>query len=281
MEQVMFDYEKIDPIFPGKHVEGWQKIRKSQWKSVKETLDWVFNFDKDDIKAVKQHIYLADELSDDIEEPSDWTGSPMSAWFLNPDQSEESWDSVWNKLNKLKIRPESRTEDILICDARKRFLQEVHNIQQPEGDFGAFGGLEQRMLPYLIQSKVYTDETFEFGSTKRAVRKVPWQSPHRTHEAIISRNGKFAQQPVNPYSPIQWLHEMFVSTFQYDIEYDEVGDRACMRYYKKLLDTSKPDELYHINHIRSAQRMIDIFEDETAPKYLRELWIKVRDEKIK
>ena len=277
----MFDYEKIDPIFPGKHVEGWQKIRKSQWKSVKETLDWVFNFDKDDIKFVKQHIYLADQLGDDVEDPSEWTGLPMSSWFLNPDQSEESWDSVWNKLNKLKIRPESRTEDILICDARKRFLQEVHSIQQPAGNFGAFGGLEQRMLPYLIQSKVYTDETFEFGSTKRAVRKVPWQSPQRTHEAIINRNGMFTYQPISPYSPIQWLHEMFVSTFQYDIEYDEIGDRACMRYYKKLLDTSKPDELYHINHILSAQRMIDIFEDETAPKYLRELWIKVRDGKIK
>lgn len=277
----MFDYEKIDPIFPGKHVEGWQKIRKSQWKSVKETLDWVFNFDKDDIKSVKQHIYLADELSDDIEEPSDWTGSPMSAWFLNPDQSEAAWEKVWNDINKLKISLDPPIGKSWMDNVAKRFLEEVHNIQQPEGDFGAFGGLEQRMLPYLIQSKVYTDETFEFGSTKRAVRKVPWQSPKRTHDAIINRNGMFTHQPVNPYSPIQWLHEMFVSTFQYDIEYDEIGDRACMRDYKKFLDTSKPDELYHINHIRSAQRMIDIFEDETAPKYLRELWIKVRDEKIK
>ncbi len=277
----MFDYEKIAPIFPGKHVEGWQKIRKSQWKSVKETLDWVFNFDKDDIKSVKQHIYLADELSDDIEEPSDWTGSPMSAWFLNPDQSEAAWEKVWNDINKLKISLDPPIGKSWMDNVAKRFLEEVHNIQQPEGDFGAFGGLEQRMLPYLIQSKVYTDETFEFGSTKRAVRKVPWQSPKRTHDAIINRNGMFTHQPVNPYSPIQWLHEMFVSTFQYDIEYDEIGDRACMRYYKKLLDTSKPDELYHINHIRSAQRMIDIFEDETAPKYLRELWIKVRDGKIK
>ena len=277
----MFDYEKIEPIFPGKHVEGWQKIRKSQWKSVKETLDWVFNFDKDDIKFVKQHIYLSDELGDDVEEPSEWFCAPLSSWFLNSDQSEESWDEIWSEITNLKYRPETPTENTALYEMRKLFFQEVHNIQQPAGNFGAFGGLEQRMLPYLIQSKVYTDETFEFGSTKRAVRKVPWQSPKRTHDAIINRNGMFTHQPVNPYSPIQWLHEMFVSTFQYDIEYDEIGDRACMRYYKKLLDTSKPDELYHINHIRSAQRMIDIFEDETAPKYLRELWIKVRDGKIK
>ena len=278
----MFDYEKIDPIFPGKHVEGWQKIRKSQWKSVKETLDWVFNFDKDDIKFVKQHIYLADQLGDDVEDPSEWTGLPMSSWFLNPDQSEAAWEKIWLDINTYKkIGKDKADGKTWIDKVRKRFLEEVHNIQQPEGDFGAFGGLEQRMLPYLIQSKVYTDETFEFGSTKRAVRKVPWQSPHRTHEAIISRNGKFAQQPVNPYSPIQWLHEMFVSTFQYDIEYSESSDVACLERYKIFLDANKPDELYHINHIRSAQRMIDIFEDETAPKYLRELWIKVRDGEIK
>ncbi len=34
----MFEYEKIEPVFPGNHIDGWQKIRKKQWKFIKNII---------------------------------------------------------------------------------------------------------------------------------------------------------------------------------------------------------------------------------------------------
>ena len=34
-----FEYEKIEPVFPGNHVKDWQKIRKKQWKFIKNIIE--------------------------------------------------------------------------------------------------------------------------------------------------------------------------------------------------------------------------------------------------
>jgi len=41
----MIEYPKITPVIPGNEVDGWQAIRKKQWKNVKRTIEDVFGFD--------------------------------------------------------------------------------------------------------------------------------------------------------------------------------------------------------------------------------------------
>lgn len=265
----MFDYEIIEPVFPGKHVEGWKDTRKQQWKAVKTTLDEVFNFDEDEIKFIKQHIFLADQLDpEEVSPPHEWLIVPLDGWFLVADQSQEEWDRQWADVDKYMNNN--------LKYVRDKYLIDAHG-QNEVTDFGVFGGLEQRMFPYLIRSKVYTDETFAFGQRKQEVRLIPWESPKDAHTQLISRMGNFVNRIINPYTPIQWLHEMFYSTFQYDIDYNESSDIGCMLRFKTFLDCNNPEDQYHINHIKMAQRMIEIFEDEGAPKYIQTLWQKVKD----
>lgn len=33
-----YEYEVIEPVMPGKHVDGWKATRKKQWKYIRETL---------------------------------------------------------------------------------------------------------------------------------------------------------------------------------------------------------------------------------------------------
>lgn len=269
-----FEYEKVEPILPGCHIEGWKTIRKKQWKQVEYILKDVSSrrVERHEIKYAKEHLFF----TIDAELPDfDYSilEEPLYVFFLEPNQSQEFWDEYW--------------EDFF-CDCtfdcyelmRKDFFNSSHivtpKIKEP---FGAFGGLEQRLLPYFVRNNVYTDELVKFGRCEH--RKIPWESPERVHNAIIRRNGEFTESElVSPFTPYQWLHEMFVSTFQYDIEYEEISDFACMQDYLPSLEDNS-EEKYHINHLKSARLMIEIFEDEGTPKYLRDLWRKVKDSSVK
>jgi len=285
--------EHIEPMIPGNHIEDWQKTRKKQWKFVRPMLkDGMYQFGRtiwENIPEIKED-YLANDLTGDYH-PKYWEPAPLMGMWLSPDQSEACWNEIWDEFV-------TDRQSAWFFRVRERFLTIAHDglthASKSEGyEYGAFGGLEKRLLDVFVRSKIYTDETIDLGG--KAQRLIPWKSAIRTYQAILSKNTSFfnvggdgegnkTQLFYSPHSPYQWLHEMFISTFEHDIEnapeYEQTGDITCMKSLVCMLD-DKPQFEYHPNHIIAGQKMIDIFEDETAPKYLRELWINVRDGKIK
>lgn len=291
----MFEYEEVIPVLPGNHIENWKKTRKSQWKQVKFIVeDVVPSIKGKALTNIKNNYFLSDTpmappVTDEngnrtpMFEPDFWIETFLLSLFLHPDQSQERWDKLFSDVMEPKLsdrRPIERNplENPGFAN-RYGFMTTAHHPSDEKSEFGGFGGLEQRMLPYFVQSNVYTDETFISNNTE--YRKLPWESPKWAYYAILSNNGKFTQNPnVSIFTPYQWLHEMFVSTFQYDIEYEERGDITCMKYYLPVLEDNADDQ-FHQNHLKSARLMIEIFEDEGTPKYLRDLWQKVKNDSVK
>jgi hypothetical protein len=259
----MFEYEKIEPVIPGNHVKDWQKIRKQQWKYVKKSLG-ALNVKPGEAQHIKKTLYLLEApefpnnqecswLPDETIHPGNWLPAPMLGFFLCSDQSEQAWKGIWDSYAQ-------HGSDFDFY--RDRFLQYVPHGYGPDENnqdpFGTFGGLEQRMLPYLIQSDVYTDDMFQMGRFE--YRKVPWKSPASTFLNIFCD----------------------VSCFQYDIsEEGTVASESIffsMRLKNALSDNA--DAEFHPNHLKAARLLITILEDEGAPQWLRKIWADVRDGKV-
>jgi hypothetical protein len=284
----MFEYEKIEPVFPGNHVKDWQKIRKKQWKYVKKSLG-ALNIKPDAVDSLKKNVYLLESpnFSTENSEPSvyprpdehpgHWEPAPLLGFFLCSDQSESAWDKIW----EVYLRTPGAFDFY-----RDRFLQYVPHGYGPDENnqdpFGTFGGLEQRMLPYLIQSDVYTDDMFQMGRFE--YRKVPWKSPASTFLNIFCDISQPMDKNywVSPFIHAQWLHGLFVSCFQYDIsEEGTVASESIffsMRLKNALSDNA--DAEFHPNHLKAARLLITILEDEGAPQWLRKIWADVRDGKL-
>ena len=287
----MFEYEKIEPVFPGNHIDDWQKIRKKQWKYVKRSLAIGLGILPDAIASIKKNVYLLESPIFDTAEsessafptpkdhPGHWGPAPLAGFFLCADQSEEAWDEIW------KLYSET-TNGGTFDGFRQRFLQYVPHGYGPDENnqdpFGTFGGLEQRMLPYLIQSDVYTDELFQMGRFE--YRKVPWESPVSTFLNIFCDISQPMDKNywVSPFIHAQWLHGLFVSCFQYDIsEEGTVASESIffsMRLKNALSDNA--DAEFHPNHLKAARLLITILEDEGTPQWLRKIWADVRDGKV-
>ncbi|GGY54328.1 hypothetical protein GCM10011297_29030 [Bacterioplanes sanyensis] len=295
----MFDYEAIEPVLPGNHIENWKKIRKQQWKQIKYVFSEKFLTNDGKILAdIKKNYYIADEprvpespydeygnvrreLYDAegnfIPRPKDyvtWSEDLVMSLFLHPDQSEQRWQQRISQ----ELAPKRREDRPLGHDklpAQEFFMRASHTAEPLlDYDFGAFGGLEQRMLPVFVQSPVYTDETIIVNNAE--CRLVPWNTPIMAYYSVLGRLGSFSQDVnVSPFTPYQWLHEMFISTFAYDLEPEERGSIAGLRGYLPALQDNA-DDIYHPNHLKAARLMIQIFEDDTAPAYLRNLWQTVK-----
>ncbi len=268
----MIEYEKITPMIPGKHIKNWQKIRKKQWKFVKYSLAKNLKSDGYEIKDFKDNYYLSEEVTG-FHDPVGWEPRPILPMWLSPDQSQEQWDRIWAHCIE--------TYNFRFDYYREQFLIYAHigeRIPTKEQTYGAFGGMEQRLLEVFVRSDTYTDDMFTLGKTE--YRKIPWPTAKRTHSAIIGKTSTFFNDnsDASNFSPSQWLHNLFISTFEYDIEYSQSSDEYCMGEIAKLLD-EKLIETFHDNHIKAGMLLIDIFEDQTAPKYLRELWEKVKKDK--
>lgn len=280
-----YKYEQITPVIPGNDAADWQKVRKKQWKYVKGSLESLF-VNKDEIKYLKQD-YLSDSLTGD-NHPCYWEPVPLIGMWLSPDQSEVMWQQVWDSL-----LGESKGWSYDFKRTREEFFTVAHSGEQGvtvnDQVFGAFGGLEQRLLKEFVRSDVYTDDTFELWENE--YRKIPWESPRRTFGAILAymtelftpyekENGE-KNILVSPYSPYQWLHNLLVSTFDHGVEndFDQQSVNAYCRRLKGIFDQDIRD-LCHPDHLVAGDRLVEIFEDEMAPKFLRDTWIKARDRKI-
>jgi hypothetical protein len=286
----MFEYDQIDPVFPGNHIEGWQKIRKKQWKYVKATLGGALGVLPDAIASVKKNVYLLENPVFELGEsefsphpnphdhPGCWVPIPLLGFFLCPDRSEQAWDEIWSVFA-------GRGGDFDYY--RERFFQYVPHGYGPDENnqdpFGTFGGLEQRMLPYLIQSDVYTDDMFQMGRFE--YRKVPWKSAYRTFlhvftQIAITMNSDYW---VSPYTHAQWLHGLLVSCFSHDIEKDENFDINQAVILSQDLMGAFDDSMVmnaHPNHLKAARLLITILEDEGTPQWLRKIWVDVRDGEV-
>jgi len=271
----MITYEKIVPVIPGNHIKDWQKIRKKQWKFVKFSLAKNLKIDGYEIKGFKDNYYLSEEVTG-FHDPVGWEPTPILPMWLSPDQSREQWARIWDHL----ANGDSGCEwDFELY--RKWFLDYAHTgerIPTKEQTYGAFGGMEQRLLDVFVRSETYTDDMFTLGKTE--YRKIPWETPKRTHSAVIGKISTFFNDnsDVSNFSPSQWLHNLFISTFEYDIEYSESSDEYCMGEISNLLNEDLLDT-FHENHIKAGLLLIDIFEDQMAPKYLRDLWHRVKKHK--
>jgi hypothetical protein len=281
----MFDYETIEPVLPGNHIENWKKIRKQQWKQVKYTYsDWSAK----NLADVKKNYYIADEPQvppPDFDQHGNYTPQPYgsASWeenllmslFLHPDQSEQRWQQ---KIAE-EMAPKRREDRPLGRDklpGQEFFMLQSHTVEPLlDYDFGGFGGLEQRMLPVFIKSPVYTDETIIVDNAE--CRLIPFDTPREAFATVLYSNGTYSRAMyVSPYTPFQWLHEMLVSTFAYDPEPNERGDEISLCGYLPALQDNA-DDIYHPNHLKAARLMIQIFEDDTAPAYLRNLWQTVKN----
>jgi hypothetical protein len=284
----MFEYEKIEPVIPGNHIDGWQKIRKQQWKYVKKSLG-ALNVKPGEAQHIKKTLYLLETpefpnnqecswLPDETIHPGNWLPAPMLGFFLCADQSEQVWKGIWEKYAQ-------HGSDFDFY--RDRFFQYVPHGYGPDENnqdpFGTFGGLEQRMLPYLIQSDVYTDDMFQMGCFE--YRKVPWKSAFLTFRHIFSQITTAVDSDywVSPYSYAQWLHGLFVSCFKYDLDsHPDLNISNMYLYCQRLMNvlSSTADETFHPNHLKAARLLITILEDEGTPQWLRKIWADMRDGKV-
>lgn len=278
-----YSYETQIPVMPGNEVENWQKTRKKQWKSIKCTLERLF-IKKEEIKYSKED-YLALDLNGESH-PMYWEPVPLIGMWLSPDQSDEMWDEIWGSLSA-----ESKGWSYSFEKIREQFLERAHNgetdVSVLDQTYGAFGGLEQRLLKEFVRSEVYTDDLFKLGDNE--YRKIPWKTPRSTFGSILFYNtdcfvpfkeGRKRTIYRNPYSPCQWLHNLLISTFDHDLHNDfdqQSVDAYCRRLKGMLSDDIQ--KICHPNHLLAGHRLIEIFEDEMAPKFLRDTWIKTRDGK--
>ena len=284
-----FEYDTVEPIFPGNHVKDWQKTRKKQWKFVKNIIEECrASYLRLAIPQIKKEYYLLEspnfkaeyskraysEISADYH-PHQWEGGLWLAFLLCSDQSEAAWADIWDRCVRYGCNYDF---------SRDMFIKYNTYIGQSEESmaFGIFGGLEQRMLPYFVQSDVYTDDTITLGRDE--YRKIPWKSPQETFAQIFFRISKLTADSgcMSPFRPYQWLHGLLVSTFSYDLLHDDGSNltmiKRCSDVKNALRDDA--DELYHPNNIKANRLMIEILEDEGTPQWLRKIWTDVRDGKL-
>ncbi len=286
---MMFEYDKIEPVFPGNHIDGWQKIRKKQWKFIKNIIEeGGHSALKGMIPEIKKEYYLLEspnfdapyskwafsEISSEYH-PHQWKGGMWLRFLLCSDQSEAAWANIWERYVKYGCD---------FDDSRDMFIKYNTYIGQSEESlaFGIFGGLEQRMLPYFVQSDVYTDDMITLGRDE--YRKIPWKSPQETFRQIFFRMSKLtaADGCMSPFRPYQWLHGLLVSTFSYDLLADEELELSATFSCQDVKNVLRDDaeDLYHPNNIKANCLMIEILEDEGTPQWLRKIWADVRDGKL-
>ncbi|TNC83551.1 MAG: hypothetical protein CSH37_13710 [Thalassolituus sp.] len=284
-----FEYEKIEPVFPGNHVKDWQKIRKKQWKFIKNIIEECRSSSlKLSIPEIKKEYYLLESPNFDAEyskwayseisaeyHPHQWEGGLWLTLLLCSDQSEEAWANIWDRCVKYGCNYNF---------SRDMFIKYNTYIGQSEESlaFGIFGGLEQRMLPYFVQSDVYTDDMITLGRDE--YRKIPWKSPQETFRQIFFYMSKLTPNKSNPcgFVPYQWLHGLLVSTFSYDLLTDEELELSATFSCQDVKNVLREDaeDLYHPNNIKANRLMIEILEDEGTPQWLRKIWADVRDGKV-
>ncbi|MAK91977.1 MAG: hypothetical protein CMI13_12175, partial [Oleibacter sp.] len=281
---MMFEYDKIEPVFPGNHIDGWQKIRKKQWKFIKNIIEeGGHSALKGMIPEIKKEYYLLEspnfdapyskwafsEISSEYH-PHQWKGGMWLRFLLCSDQSEAAWANIWERYVKYGCD---------FDDSRDMFIKYNTYIGQSEESlaFGIFGGLEQRMLPYFVQSDVYTDDMITLGRDE--YRKIPWKSPQETFRQIFFRMSKLTGNDARhlAFIPYQWLHGLLVSTFSYDLLSDKEMELSatfdCQDVKNVLRDDA--EELYHPNNIKANLLMVEILEDEGTPQWLRKIWADV------
>ena len=286
---MMFEYDKVEPVFPGNHIDGWQKIRKKQWKFIKNIIEeGGHSALKGMIPEIKKEYYLLEspnfdapyskwafsEISSEYH-PHQWKGGMWLRFLLCSDQSEAAWANIWERYVKYGCD---------FDDSRDMFIKYNTYIGQSEESlaFGIFGGLEQRMLPYFVQSDVYTDDMITLGRDE--YRKIPWKSPQETFRQIFFRMSKLTGNDARhlAFIPYQWLHGLLVSTFSYDLLSDKEMELSatfdCQDVKNVLRDDA--EELYHPNNIKANLLMVEILEDEGTPQWLRKIWADVRDGKV-
>lgn len=284
-----FEYEKIEPVFPGNHVKDWQKIRKKQWKFIKNIIEECRSSSlKLSIPQIKKEYFLLESPNFDAEyskwayseisaeyHPHQWDGGLWLTLLLCSDQSEAAWDNIWERCVKYGCNYNF---------SRDMFINYNTYIGQSEESlaFGIFGGLEQRMLPYFVQSDVYTDDMITLGRDE--YRKIPWKSPQETFRQIFFYMSKLTPNKSNPcgFVPYQWLHGLLMSTFSYNLLTDEELELSATFSCQDVKNVLRDDAeaLYHPNNIKANRLMIDILEDEGTPQWLRKIWADVRDGKV-
>ena len=284
-----FEYEKIEPVFPGNHVKDWQKIRKKQWKFIKNIMEeGGHSALKGMIPEIKKEYYLLESPNFDAPyskwafseisaeyHPHQWKGGLWLRLLLCSDQSEAAWDNIWERCVKYGCD---------FDDSRNMFIKYNTYIGQSEESlaFGIFGGLAQRMLPYFVQSDVYTDDIITLGRDE--YRKIPWKSPQETFRQIFFRMSKLTGNDARhlAFIPYQWLHGLLVSTFSYDLLTDDELELSATFSCQDVKNVLRDDAetLYHPNNIKANRLMIEILEDEGTPQWLRKIWADVRDGKV-
>lgn len=75
---------------------------------------------------------------------------------------------------------------------------------------------------------------------------MPWETPYLAYCYVVGHMASAFKtncydvedvvNPVSPFSPYQWLHEMVISTFDYDFSSDKEysDDRGMINYCKHL-----------------------------------------------
>lgn len=177
----------------------WLNERKIKWKNVKFSLkNYMQYIDRIDHQYLKEYFLTGQtrELNISDYQPlvNDYVGSNFFTYhllvnfWLNPDQSEGRWNSVWYSM--AKNYPLTRCVGSYQKN-RERFFESasqggVYN------EYGAYGGLEERMVKYFVLSDHYTEEKILIEN--KEIRMIPWSDADTTFIYIFGGCSNYFQK---------------------------------------------------------------------------------------
>ena len=209
--------------------KDWIKQRKAEWKEVKNVLaNRIPDIRPAEYKGLREYFMTGDEnsVSGGIRE------DVLVNLWLHPDTSEQRWAEYWHELTHREFKGNRR--DRSYEQMQSNFFKlstETRSHHTPYTDYGFCGGLEERIVNFLVPGKVYSDETVLV--LNYPCRKVPWKQERRLHSAFIGECEYFLKYPgSSPYSPMQYLPELWLTVVDKldDLSYAEEMFRRAAWY---------------------------------------------------
>ncbi|MDE1462696.1 hypothetical protein [Spartinivicinus poritis] len=272
---------------------SWIKKRKAEWKHVKYSLkNHMLFIEREEHKYLKQYFLTGKDeelningdyqkLVEDFDADFYWLHLLVSMW-LHPDTSKKRWVSHWEAMTDNYPIPHS----INTYEDNRRLFFDSANQGGVYTEYGAFGGLEERMVKFFVLSDHYTDEKILIE--KRDVKIIPWKDANTTFIYIFGGCGEYFTKKTkqgiksNPYDPYQYLIPLMVDCFKY-LNKKEFEDEYSINSLKidmhSLLYGLKLQDEFYSQHIEYGKKIYDILESGIAPNFLLDIWKKVKTEK--
>ena len=256
----------------------WIKSRKAEWKEVKNVLGKrVPDIRSSEYRGLRDYFMTGvendvfEEIGEDV---------LLNLW-LHPDISTERWAGYWHELTQREFKGNRYSRDYEQMQYEFfKLSTESRSEHAPYTDYGFCGGLEERIVKFLVPGQIYSDETSLI--LNYPCRQVPWKNKRSLHIDFIGECKKFLQYPgSNPYSPMQYLAELWLSVTDSleDLSYaQEMFRRAA--WYNALSENELDGSLRDKNRWLFSRRFFDLLASETLPAQLDTYFRQAKDNPI-